>query len=67
MEQAREKLPMQIDGIVYKIDSLELQASLGFIARSPKWAIARKFPAQNDVTELLAVDFQVGRTGVRHR
>ena len=64
MEQAREKLPMQIDGIVYKIDSLELQASLGFIARSPKWAVARKFPAQNDVTELLAVDFQVGRTGV---
>ena len=64
MEQAREKLPMQIDGIVYKIDSLKLQSSLGFIARSPKWAIARKFPAQNDVTELLAVDFQVGRTGV---
>jgi DNA ligase (NAD+) len=64
MEQAREKLPMQIDGIVYKIDSLDLQASLGFIARSPKWAVARKFPAQNDVTELLAVDFQVGRTGV---
>ena len=64
MEQAREKLPMQIDGIVYKIDSLKLQASLGFIARSPKWAIARKFPAQNDVTQLLAVDFQVGRTGV---
>ncbi len=64
MEQAREQLPMQIDGIVYKIDSLDLQASLGFIARSPKWAVARKFPAQNDVTELLAVDFQVGRTGV---
>ena len=64
MEQAREKLPMQIDGIVYKIDSLELQTSLGFIARSPKWAIARKFPAENMVTQLLAVDFQVGRTGV---
>jgi DNA ligase (NAD+) len=64
MAQAREKLPMQIDGIVYKIDSLKLQTSLGFIARSPKWAIARKFPAQNDVTQLLAVDFQVGRTGV---
>jgi len=55
---------MQIDGIVYKIDALKLQTSLGFIARSPKWAIARKFPAQNDVTRLLAVDFQVGRTGV---
>jgi DNA ligase (NAD+) len=64
MEQAREKLPMQIDGIVYKIDSLKLQTSLGFIARSPKWAVARKFPAQNDITQLLAVDFQVGRTGV---
>jgi len=64
MEQAREKLPMQIDGIVYKIDSLKLQTELGFIARSPKWAVARKFPAQNDVTQLLAVDFQVGRTGV---
>jgi DNA ligase (NAD+) len=64
MEKAREKLPMQIDGIVYKIDLLELQTALGFIARSPKWAVARKFPAQNDVTELLAVDFQVGRTGV---
>ena len=64
MEQAREQLPMQIDGIVYKIDDLSLQAALGFIARSPKWAVARKFPAQNDITQLLAVDFQVGRTGV---
>lgn len=64
MEQAREKLPMEIDGIVYKIDSLLLQAKLGFIARSPKWAIARKFPAQQVITDLLAVDFQVGRTGV---
>lgn len=64
MEQTREKLPMQIDGIVYKIDDLKLQTALGFIARSPKWAVARKFPAQNDVTRLLAVDFQVGRTGV---
>jgi len=64
MEQVREKLPMQIDGIVYKIDDLSLQTALGFIARSPKWAVARKFPAQNDVTQLLSVDFQVGRTGV---
>ncbi|MDD5633025.1 MAG: NAD-dependent DNA ligase LigA, partial [Methylococcales bacterium] len=64
MEQTREKLPMQIDGIVYKIDALKLQNALGFIARSPKWAVARKFPAQNDVTQLLAVNFQVGRTGV---
>ena len=64
MEQTRGKLPMQIDGIVYKIDSLELQTVLGFIARSPKWAVARKFPAENVVTQLLSVDFQVGRTGV---
>ncbi|MFI3197744.1 MAG: NAD-dependent DNA ligase LigA [Methylococcaceae bacterium] len=64
MEQTRGKLPMQIDGIVYKIDSLELQTALGFIARSPKWAVARKFPAENVVTQLLSVDFQVGRTGV---
>ena len=64
MEQTRAQLPMQIDGIVYKIDDLAQQASLGFIARSPKWAVARKFPAENSITELLAVDFQVGRTGV---
>jgi len=64
MEQARAKLPMEIDGIVYKIDDLALQTALGFIARSPKWAVARKFPAQQTVTQLLAVDFQVGRTGV---
>lgn len=64
MEQHRAKMPMEIDGIVYKINSLVLQTTLGFIARSPKWAVARKFPAQNDVTQLLAVDFQVGRTGV---
>lgn len=64
MEQAREGLDMEIDGVVYKIDSLALQNVLGFIARSPKWAVARKFPAQLEVTRLLGVDFQVGRTGV---
>jgi DNA ligase (NAD+) len=64
MERTRALLPMQIDGIVYKIDDLALQTTLGFIARSPKWAVARKFPAENSITELLAVDFQVGRTGV---
>jgi DNA ligase (NAD+) len=63
MEQAREHMPMEIDGIVYKIDSLRLQKSLGFIARSPKWAVARKFPPQNIVTRLIDVEFQVGRTG----
>ena len=64
MAQHRSELPMEIDGIVYKIDDLTLQNQLGFIARSPKWAVARKFPSQNESTQLLAVDFQVGRTGV---
>ena len=64
LEGLRDQLPMEIDGIVYKIDSLQIQSALGFIARSPKWAIARKFPAQNALTKLIAVDFQVGRTGV---
>lgn len=64
MAEHRPELPMEIDGIVYKIDDLNIQTKLGFIARSPKWAVARKFPAQNETTQLLAVDFQVGRTGV---
>ena len=64
MEILRESLPMEIDGIVYKIDSLNLQGKLGFISRSPKWAVARKFPAQIMITTLLDVNFQVGRTGV---
>jgi DNA ligase (NAD+) len=64
MAQAREHLPMEIDGIVYKIDVLQQQIALGFTAHHPRWAIARKFPAQQMVTQLLGVDFQVGRTGV---
>ncbi|MGB4498484.1 MAG: NAD-dependent DNA ligase LigA [Methylococcaceae bacterium] len=64
METLRDTLPMEIDGIVYKIDLLDFQEKLGFISRSPKWAIARKFPAQTVYTTLLDVDFQVGRTGV---
>ena len=64
MAAHRSDLPMEIDGIVYKVDDISLQNKLGFIARSPKWAVARKFPAQNQTTQLLAVDFQVGRTGV---
>jgi DNA ligase (NAD+) len=64
MEEMRNQMPMEIDGIVYKIDSIALQQSLGFLARSPKWAIARKFPAQTATTQLMDVDFQVGRTGV---
>ena len=64
MAALRESLPMEIDGVVYKIDHLALQQQLGFIARSPKWAVARKFPAQIVKTTLLDVIFQVGRTGV---
>ncbi len=61
--EQRNALPYDIDGVVYKVDSLRAQRELGFVSRAPRFALAHKFPAQEEITEVLDIDVQVGRTG----
>ena len=59
----RDSLPFDIDGVVYKVDRLDLQRELGFVSREPRWAVAHKYPPQEELTQVTGIDIQVGRTG----
>ncbi len=63
IKKQRLTLPYEIDGVVYKVNSLSLQQQLGFVSRAPRWALAYKFPAQEELTQVVAIEFQVGRSG----